>query len=132
MRRAIAVALLAVACGSSGELTGSDGGPGPADAGADRPDGAPAAPGAAYLFDDGALRTYELVIAAEDWDWLNANALLEQYVPATLRFEGTEVGPIGVRYKGGYGTLTLCVDAAGNRRCPKLSMKLAFDEYDPD
>jgi hypothetical protein len=125
-RSSALAALLAAACGGSSELGRADGA-----AGAD-PDAAPAAPGAEYLFDDDALRTYELTVAPGDWQWLNDNALLEEYVPATLHFEGTEVGPIGVRYKGGYGTLTLCFDAGGTRRCPKLSIKLAFDEYDPD
>ena len=90
-------------------------------------------PGADYIFADDALRTYELSIAAADWQWLNDNALLEQYVPATLRFEGVEYGSVAVRYKGGFGTLEGCFDPdTGERRCAKLSVKVKFNEYDPE
>ncbi len=88
--------------------------------------------GPEYLFDDDALRTYELTVADTDWEWLNDNARLEEYVPATLQFEGREYGPIGVRYKGGFGTLDGCFDDAGQRLCAKLSVKLKFNLYDPE
>lgn len=108
--------------------------------GGDVPAGAPDAPPAdavppfvgppEYVFDDGQVRDYQLEIAPSDWAWLNANAQVEQYVPGYLRFEGATIGPIGVRYKGGFGTLDTCFDAAGNRTCSKLSLKLDFAEYD--
>jgi len=129
MRATIFAILLLVACGGSDSAPAGDGGPGGADAGA--PDAA-LQPGSEYVFDQDALRTYELVVDDADWQWLNDNARLEEYVPAMLRFEGQEYGPIGVRYKGGYGTLTTCFDGAGNRICPKISMKLKFNEYDPE
>lgn len=136
LRRAGSAAILAAAAATAIAAAGlacddSPGtGPGDADAGpGDTPD---AEPGLAYVFDDDVLRTYELAVAPADWQWLNDNALLEEYVPATLHFEGREFGPIGVRYKGGFGTLRACFDAQGNRTCPKLSMKLKFNEYDPE
>jgi len=88
--------------------------------------------GAEVVFDETALRTFELEVAPADWQELQDNAQAEQYVPATLRYDGGTYGPIGLRYKGGYGTLALCFDGSGNRTCPKLSMKLKFDEYVDD
>ncbi len=118
---AVAVAVVA-ACGGGGGDAG--------DPDATLPDATTA--GAEVVFDETQLRTFDLEIAADDWQWLQDNARAEEYVPATLHYDGGTWGPIGVRYKGGYGTLTLCFDGAGNRTCPKLSMKLKFNEYDPD
>lgn len=86
---------------------------------------------AAFLFDETAIRTYELAVAEQDWQWLNTapNELLEQYVPATLSFEGEEYPEAAVRYKGFYDGLVSCfVD--GKRVCRKLSLRLSFNEYD--
>ncbi|MCP4443987.1 MAG: hypothetical protein GY811_01400 [Myxococcales bacterium] len=58
--------------------------------------------------------------------------MLEQYVPATLRFEGTVVGEVGLRHKGSFGALQSCVDGAGNKTCDRLSMKLKSSELDKD
>jgi len=96
------------------------------------PDAAPPTLGSEYVYDQEALRTYEVTIAPNDWQWLNDNARLEAYVSGTLTFEGQEYGPIGVRYKGGFGTLHGCFDAVGNRTCAKLPLKLKFNEYDDD
>lgn len=83
-----------------------------------------------YIFDQSTIRTYELVINAPDWQWLNDNPLLEEYVPATLLFEGEEYPLAAARYKGFFGVLRLCFDAQGNLICDKLSMKLKFSEFD--
>lgn len=108
--------LVLAGCGGDGSPPGS------ADAG-------DPGPGAEVVFDDAELRTYELTVTPADWDLLNETAQAEQYVPATLTYQGQTWADIGVRYKGGYGTLTLCFDGQGNRTCPKLSLKLKFDEY---
>jgi hypothetical protein len=88
--------------------------------------------GAEYVFDQEALRTYELEIAPADLAVLDDDPLAEAYVPAILHFEGQTIGPIGVRYKGSKGSLEWCLDGQGNPHCPKLPMKLKFSEYDPD
>ena len=123
--------VVAVAAGCGG-----GGGDGPVDAlpvdAVDAAIDAPPGPTAADLFDEAQIRTLDLTVAAADWDWLNANPLLEQYVPADLSWNGVTVARLGVRYKGSVGSLRLCFDAQGNRRCPKLSMKLDFDEYVAD
>ncbi len=83
-----------------------------------------------FVFDSSVIRTYELIIDEADWGWLNDNARLESYVPATLIFEGEEYPEVAVRYKGFVGALHRCFDLKGNRTCKKLSMKLKFSEYD--
>ncbi len=120
----IASTLLAAGCGDDGPTYVPPDNPPPNDdSGID----------ADYIFNQGAIRTYELKVSQANWDLLNASALDEEYVPATLHFEGREYGPIGLRYKGSGGTLEPCVDEdTGELLCDKLSMKLKFSEYDKD
>jgi spore coat protein H len=126
LQRAVCVLALLSACGGDDDSnSGSDGGPGGGDAG-------PIGGDPAVIFDESTIRTYEVDVEQADWDWLNENATLEQYVPATLHFEGETWSEIGIRYKGGYGSLFTCFNAQGERICDKLSIKLAFDEYDPE
>lgn len=91
----------------------------------------PASDPAAYLFDENTVHSYQIRVAAEDWEWLNDNPLLEEYVPATLTFEGEVYEGIGIRYKGGASTLRNCINGAGELVCPKLSIKLDMSEYRP-
>lgn len=124
-RRSLAwVLVVAIAC-SGGADDPAD------DAGGDGPVAVDAAPGptAADLFDESQVGRLALTIAPADWQWLNDNAELEQYVRGDLRWRDVTVGSIGVRYKGSVGSLRLCFDQQGNRTCPKLSMKLDFGEY---
>lgn len=86
----------------------------------------------AFVFDERVIRTYELTLAPEDWTFLNENAVLEQYVPGELAFEGQRFDQVAVRYKGSYGSLFTCVDGQGQITCDKLSLKLKFSEYDPE
>jgi hypothetical protein len=89
--------------------------------------------GSAYLFDDDAApKTYRLEVAPADWEWLNAHAMEETWVPARVVFEGQIWEGASVRFKGSYGSLYSCFDAAGNRTCPKLSLKVSFNETDKD
>jgi hypothetical protein len=97
-------------------------------------DGTPAEAPAAdldHLFDQAKVHAFELEMTEEDWAWLRANAIKEEYVPANLLFEGRRYVGIGVRFKGGWASLLNCFDSQGNQICPKLSMKLRFDKYDP-
>lgn len=126
LQRALCAAILlgGAACGGDDDSSPSADGGGGADAGLSGD--------SSVIFDESVIRTYELDVAADDWQWLNDNAIMEMYVPATLHFEGETVGDIGIRYKGGYGSLYTCFDSEGNRTCDKLSIKLAFDEYDEE
>ncbi len=83
-----------------------------------------------FVFDQSVVRSYDLTLAAQDWSWLNDNALLEQYVPASLLFDGASFDDVGLRYKGNFGALRFCHDQQGNRICDKLSFKLKFNHYD--
>jgi spore coat protein H len=121
MRELLGLVVVLAACGGGGGGEAmQDGGPDLADAGtADVDD----------VFDHSRVSTFRLTIADEDWQWLQAHAREETYVPADLDWEGVRLGRVAVRYKGGYGTLVWCFDGQGNQICPKLSMKLKFDEY---
>ncbi len=86
-------------------------------------------PSADHVFDPTRVARYQLTIAPADWQWLQDHARDEVYVAADLREGEHTLGQIAVRYKGAVGSLALCFDRQGNRTCPKLSMKLKFDEY---
>jgi hypothetical protein len=58
---------------------------------------------AAYLFDQGALRTYNLIVAEADLAIIDANPMTEQWVTGMLEFEDKQYGPLGIRYKGSVG-----------------------------
>ena len=87
---------------------------------------------ASWVFDESALRTYELTLPPEAWEALQASALDEEYVLADLAVDGESLPNVGLRFKGGFGTLENCFDEDGAQICPKLSMKLKFDELDAD
>jgi spore coat protein H len=94
----------------------------------------PADPGWAKAKADGLFAAttvpiVDLLLPAAEWEALKAHAREEQYVPAKACFEGREVGTVGLRFKGSYGSLFNCFDAEGKQTCPRLSLKLKFDEY---
>lgn len=84
------------------------------------------------LFDYPRVPTFEITLAASDWESLKKNARDEQYVPVQARFEDRDLGTIGFRFKGYYGSLFGCFDDQGEQTCPRLSMKMKFDEYAED
>jgi CotH kinase protein len=82
------------------------------------------------LFDVTAIQKLELEVAPADWQWLQAHAREEKYVPATVIHQGQRYTGAAVRYKGDYGSLLSCFDeATGARLCSKLSLKISFNEY---
>lgn len=85
---------------------------------------------AAWVFDDDAVHVYQLQMADSDWTALQATALEERYFPATLSVDGIPYGRVGLRFKGNRGTLGRCGGGVGTYLCPKISMKIKFDEYD--
>ncbi|HRI67214.1 MAG TPA: CotH kinase family protein [Polyangium sp.] len=91
---------------------------------------------ATYLFDDSQVRTYDIQIAPADLALINQDPTTEVYVPASLVFEGQTYASLRVRYKGGYGAfLPPCSGTQGSIGGPKsgkCSMKLAFDQVDPN
>lgn len=115
---------------------------------------------AAPIFDQAALRTFDIRISAANLAILDADPAAEQYVEGSLIFDGVEHGPVGVRYKGSIGAFFGCVEGSrpddevldcddgqcvvlegvdrfqealeisGRKVCPKLSFKIKFNHYD--
>jgi len=83
------------------------------------------------VFDEDQVLTYELEMGAAEWENLKAHARDEQYQAATLSVDGVPVGEVGLRFKGAIGTLRRCTSGSGSLTCPKASMKIKFDEYEP-
>jgi spore coat protein H len=134
------MALLAVACDAPGSPAGDDDGGLVGSSETSEP-GAVAEPNSprpvdpsAVIFDESIVRIYRLTVSAEDWAWLNQNALLEEYVPATVDIDGVGSAIASVRFKGNYGSLNRCFgpDGLPDGDCPKLPLKLSFNEVDAD
>jgi hypothetical protein len=91
----------------------------------------------AYLFDQASLRTFELTLTEEDLAFLDGDPVAEEYVPATLTFDGRSLA-VGLRYKGSVGAFVGCLDGldlfdpSGVKTCTKLSMKVRINFEDPD
>ena len=127
--RLAVVAMAAMACGGGGAQDGHDAAT--TTAGDAIPNGEDASmpDESATVFDPRSLHTYELVVADADWQWLNNNFLDETYVPARLIVAEQEELRVGLRFKGSTGSLADCADDDGVRACPKVSLKLKFNEY---
>jgi spore coat protein H len=90
-------------------------------------------PHSAAAFED-RLHDYAFTVAPDDWQWLNDHVALEEPVKAELTVNGQALGTVGLRYKGGLGTLYTCLDEDGHKLldgegqplCPKLSFKVHF------
>jgi spore coat protein H len=130
-RRVLAALVVASAvwgCGGGSSSGDGDGGAATTDAAPGQDGGG--SPGADFVFDESQIRTYELTLPDADWDELNANAVAEQYVSATLTYEGETMENIGMRFKGSFGSLYFCFQG-DTRVCDKLNLKLKFNEYVP-
>ncbi|HMI90847.1 MAG TPA: hypothetical protein VK509_05760 [Polyangiales bacterium] len=89
---------------------------------------------AAYIYDQSALRSYDLRLAPADLARLDAAPGAEEYVEGALRFEDRDYAAVGVRYKGSVGAFRGCLTGGngvanngantGAKSCTKLSMKL--------
>ena len=94
----------------------------------------------AYLFDDSVVRTYAIELSEENLEFLDGSPAREEYVSGEIVIDGERIGPVGVRYKGSVGSFTGCVaggaggltDVSGPRSCPKLGIKVSFNEYVQD
>ncbi|HUH05746.1 MAG TPA: hypothetical protein VML75_27335, partial [Kofleriaceae bacterium] len=127
MRRKPLLLLLSflVSIAACGNGAASDAGVG-SDAG---PDAGDPPPGSDYIFDLGALHHFEVELGAADWAFLKADPRREEFVPATLIFEGTRHEGAALRFKGGYGTLESCFDDQNVQICPKLSLKISMTKF---
>ncbi|MDJ0762949.1 MAG: CotH kinase family protein [Myxococcota bacterium] len=124
---ALGLALLAAGCGDQESGTDVDTDTGTLD---------PGEGDAAYVFDDTVIRTLQVEIEPSDHDALMAHPETEQYVPATVHYDGHRFLRAAIRYKGGYGSLYSCLEGVWpdliGRDCDKLNFKIKFSEYDDD
>jgi spore coat protein CotH len=82
------------------------------------------------LFAPDRIETYEVFIEPTVLEWQRLNARKEKYVPARLRFRGREWENVAMRFKGD-NTLNRCFNWEERQTCPKLSIKLRFDRFEP-
>lgn len=89
-----------------------------------------------YVYDQTKIKTYELIITKEGLAKIDANPAAEEYVEASLIFEGDTISPVGVRYKGSIGAFGGCLSdpdwghPAGRKICEKLSMQIKINWND--
>ncbi|WP_437963457.1 CotH kinase family protein [Sorangium sp. So ce260] len=81
------------------------------------------------LYEASDIPRFDFRLHEETWAALRENARDEEYVEAQACYRGSSVGLVGLRFKGGYGTLEMCYEEREELPCPKLSMKVRFDEY---
>jgi len=87
-----------------------------------------------YLFDQDALRRYDIILEDADLKFLNDSPVREQYVEGALLFEGKLLSHVGVRYKGEHGSFEHFVKdfkvgkdgvaSSGPKLASKLSLKV--------
>jgi len=84
-----------------------------------------------YLFDQNKLHTLELNIP--NLSAIDNDPAAEEYVSASITFEGETLSPVGVRYKGSIGAFAECLSGPsifepnGFKTCTKLSMKVKIN-----
>ncbi|MEM9490798.1 MAG: CotH kinase family protein [Myxococcota bacterium] len=124
--------LVAVACSGTADMTADPGPVDPGDGGTDSDGGGEIdvdpQPTTDYIFDIAQFHHFELEVDPADWQHLRENARDEEYVPATLIFEDERYDYAAVRFKGSYDSLQSCFDG-DVQICPKLSIKVSFNEY---
>jgi hypothetical protein len=129
----VVTVLFFLGCGGSSSSHGDGGIPDGGGAEAADPCGTPdpslAEADPAALFASPTIPIFEVSLPAEKWEWLKVHAREETYVEAVACYNGKGIGHVGLRFKGSYGSLYNCFDAAGKNTCRKLPMKLKFDEY---
>ena len=86
-----------------------------------------------YLFNEDSLYTFELTIHPDSLAKIDIDPAAEEYVEASLTFQGETLNKVGVRYKGSIGAFVNCLSGqdwanpSGHKICTKLSMKVKVD-----
>ena len=118
----LAVALTAVACSSDEAAEPAEEAPAASAADAElvvvppevddepTPSASPFADRSTDELFDPASPTFEFTVAERDLQFLDGDPTAEEYVPATMTFEGETI-EVGLRYKGSIGAFVGCVDA---------------------
>jgi spore coat protein H len=88
------------------------------------------------VFEEEALRTYDITLTPSDLSVVDQDPAAEIYVPGSLAIDGQPLGAIGFRYKGSVGaflspcTAATSVGAPTGAKTGKCSIKIAFDHVD--
>ena len=86
-----------------------------------------------YIYNQNKLHRFDLFISQDNLNKINGDPSAEEYVEASLVFEGKVLRNIGVRYKGSIGAWVGCLSSEnwinpnGYKTCPKLSMKIKIN-----
>ncbi|HEX2955481.1 MAG TPA: CotH kinase family protein, partial [Chitinispirillaceae bacterium] len=88
----------------------------------------------AVFFDMTKIHTLSFTLTNEDSLSMEREAIKEEFIPADLKFNDTDFGRVGLRYKGSDDyAMPRCFDENGNRSayadCNNVSLKVKFNEY---
>ncbi|MFA9389967.1 MAG: CotH kinase family protein [Prolixibacteraceae bacterium] len=86
-----------------------------------------------YIFDQNTLHSFELTIPLSELKKIDSAPVAEEYVEGSLKFNGEELSPVGIRYKGSVGAFVGAVSGkdwsnpSGHKTATKISMKVKID-----
>lgn len=86
-----------------------------------------------FIFHQDSLYTFHINVSEESLAFLDDNPIAEEYVEASLIFNGDTLSPVGLRYKGSLGAFVNCLSGgdvfnpSGFKTCTKLSMKVKIN-----
>ncbi len=89
-----------------------------------------------YIFDQNVMRTFEINIPSKDLEKIDSDPAAENYVEASLKFNGEILSPVAIRYKGSIGAFVGSVSGrdwsnpSGHKTATKISMKIKIDWKD--
>ena len=90
----------------------------------------------AFMYNERVVRTIELELTPERLAFLDEAPAAEIYVEGSIIIDGVRYDGVGIRYKGSVGAFAFCtgslnpLDPSGPKTCPKLSMKVKFNEFE--
>jgi hypothetical protein len=80
-----------------------------------------------WLFATDAVQEVKLLLSTTNWNYLRSDPGREVFTSGDVVIGGETVSNIGMRFKGFYGSLRICL--IGWIQCEKLSWKLKFNHY---
>jgi len=88
----------------------------------------------AFMYNEEVVRTIELELTPERLAFLDGDPAAEIYVEGSVIIDGERYDGVGIRYKGSIGSFLGCTSSStwppsGSKTCPKLSMKVKFNEF---
>ncbi len=89
--------------------------------------------GSEYIFDQSKLHTFEINLPEGAHNYLDKDPTREEYVEASLTFNGETISPVKIRYKGSVGAWIGGLSGkdwskpSGRKTATKLSLKINFN-----